>query len=171
MSNEEILEAVIFIGIVSIAIFVLILLVRLTFRILLFIFGLFYKPTSKKSAQKKKNKERPNIVVYKKDEEARHMDLNKEKKSEMEQFLISGVERMNQPEINEPERELDNARIVGLAKPIGFWTSLVLGDQLSAILGRAHALNNQGQKGFWVAMLEAQALGLGRQKGKTRSDY
>lgn len=168
---ETIIEAVISISIISLVILSIILLIRIVFYILIFIFSKIYSKNLKLKAKKETPKKNTNVVIYKKEEDELLRDQKKEKKQEKEQFTLQGVQRMND-NTNEDMEISDNyeedVRVVGIVKPIGFWTSLILGDQLSQIIGRAHALNNRSHKGFWVSMLEAQARGLGRQHGRQR---
>jgi hypothetical protein len=49
------------------------------------------------------------------------------------------------------------SKIVGFAKPVGMWSSLVLGDEITKTLGDAMQLNEKNSKGFWKSVAEAQA--------------
>ncbi len=166
---EKIVEAIVPISIISIMILTIIIVIRIIFYLVILFFSMIYL---KKKKDNRTNKLAPktNVVVYKKEDEELLRDQKKEKKQEREQFNLQGVQRMND-EFEERMSTVnyeEDAKVVGIVKPIGFWTSLILGDQLSQILGRAQALNSKSHKGFWVSMLEAQARGLGRQHNKQR---
>lgn len=165
----NIIGAMIPILIISIIILTMIIVIRIIFHLIILFFSMIYVK-NKKSNRINKVVPKTNVVLYKKEDEELLRDQKKEKKQEKEEFNLQGVERINE-EFEEKMNIInydDNTKIVGIAKPVGFWTSLILGDQLSQILGRAQALNNRSHKGFWVSMLEAQARGLGRQQGKQR---
>ncbi|HSQ97203.1 MAG TPA: hypothetical protein VLL98_00610 [Rickettsiales bacterium] len=166
MNKEEIinniLEAIIPIAIISIILLICILILRILFYLILWIGSLFYIKNKKVNEVNKKPK-KTEIVPYKKEEELLR-DKKIEDKKIKEEFELKGVHKIGDG--FEKQIEFNEDKIVGIAKPIGFWTSLVLGDQLSQILGRASALNDRTHKGFWVSMLEAQARGLGRKKSR-----
>lgn len=160
MEKDILLNSVISIAIISIILLVLIFVLRLIFYTILWISSLFY-------VKKKKAKKSPkaDIISYKKDEEELLKNKKSEEKKLEEEFKLEGVQRIGE-DFAKQVAFLDNDKIVGIAKPVGFWTSLILGDQLSQILGRASALNDRSHKGFWVSMLEAQARGLGRKNSR-----
>ena len=165
----KILEFIVPISIISIIVLAIIVIIRIVFYMIIMFFSMIYL-RNKESKKIKRLSPKTNIVIYKKEDEELMRDQEKEKKQEREQFNLYGVERMNQEfeEKMNTVNHADDIKVVGIAKPVGFWTSLVLGDQLSEMLGRAYALNNRSHKGFWVSMLEAQSRGLGRQHGKQR---
>ena len=167
--NDKIIESIIPISIISLVLLIIIFFIRVLFYLLIFILSKIYFRNRKIPKKKQNFKKNTDIVVYKKEEEELYRDLKKEKKKANE-LNLRGVQRMNNDfeEKNDLIDEREDTKIVGIAKPIGFWTSLILGDQLSQIIGRAQALNSRSHKGFWVSMLEAQARGLGRQHGKQR---
>lgn len=161
---DSLINAIITIGIITVFLLVLIYIIRLFFYLILFILSFFYK---RNKINNKKIVPKTEVIPYKKEEDELFRDQKVEEKKLQEEFKLDGVQRIGE-EFQKQAELLDyEDRIVGIAKPIGFWTSLVLGDQLSQILGRASALNSRSHKGFWVSMLEAQARGLGRQKGRS----
>jgi ABC-type transport system involved in cytochrome bd biosynthesis fused ATPase/permease subunit len=164
---EDIIAPIIIIAIISVILFSIIMVIRGLFYIIIFIASLFYKPkrTTKKKVSPKTS---TSVQPYKKEEDELLRDKKLEnKKAQEENLILQNVQRMNEDFEKQMEAvDQDYDKIVGIVKPIGFWTSLVLGDQLSQILGRAQALNNRSHKGFWVSMLEAQARGIGRQESR-----
>ncbi len=59
-------------------------------------------------------------------------------------------------------REMSQVEIVDFVKPIGFWTSMILGQKLTYLIQSAQILNKRGEKGFWVSMIEAKDSAAGR---------
>ena len=64
--------------------------------------------------------------------------------------------------------ELTETKIVDIVKPIGFWTSMILGQKLTYLIQSAQVINKRANRGFWVSMVEAQERAAGRQHGRTR---
>lgn len=64
--------------------------------------------------------------------------------------------------------ELAEVKIVDVVKPIGFWTSMILGQKLTYLIQSAQIINKRANRGFWVSMVEAQEQAAGRQHGRTR---
>jgi len=67
------------------------------------------------------------------------------------------------------EQELEEeVSIVDIVKPIGFWTSMILGQKLTYLIQSAQTLNKRGDKGFWASMIEAKERQAGRQHARGR---
>ncbi len=66
------------------------------------------------------------------------------------------------------QAELNNTEIVDIVKPVGFWTSMILGQKLTYLIQSANIINKKNNKGFWVSMIEAQEQAAGRQHGRGR---
>lgn len=66
------------------------------------------------------------------------------------------------------EQALEEVKIVDIVQPVGFWTSMMLGQKLTYLMSAAQLINKKSHKGFWVSMVEAQAQAAGRQHGKFR---
>lgn len=64
--------------------------------------------------------------------------------------------------------ELAEVKIVDVVKPVGFWTSMILGQKLTYLIQSAQIINKRANKGFWVSMVEAQEQAAGRQHGRSR---
>lgn len=141
---------------------IFIALVRLTLNLTLFFLIKKYKKYRKRKSDEKEEK-RTEPVVPKTDEELSKVH-NKHR--------LKNVQRLPSTRAREFDEDMDYgreySRVVDVVKPIGFWTSLILGQKLSHLVNRAHVLNSREHKGFWVSMVEAQARGAGRQKGRGR---
>ena len=66
------------------------------------------------------------------------------------------------------KEELNESQIVDIVKPIGFWTSMILGQKLTYLVQSAQSLNKRGDKGFWASMIEAKERSADRQHGRSR---
>jgi len=75
------------------------------------------------------------------------------------------IESQDQKLANE---ELNESQIVDIVKPVGFWTSMILGQKLTYLVQSAQSLNKRGDKGFWAAMIEAKERSAGRQHSRGR---
>lgn len=73
---------------------------------------------------------------------------------------------------NEQDRILrqqqNKPQIVDFVKPVGFWTSMILGQKLTYLIQSAQILNKRGDKGFWASMIEAKERAQGRQHSRGR---
>ena len=65
-------------------------------------------------------------------------------------------------------QEMNQMNIVDIVKPIGFWTSMILGQKLSYLIQSAQVLNKRGDKGFWASMIEAKERQAGKQHSRGR---
>jgi hypothetical protein len=77
------------------------------------------------------------------------------------ELIESAEQRMAKEELNKIE-------IVDFVKPIGFWTSMILGQKLTYLIKSAQSLNKRGDKGFWASMIEAKEREAGRQHSRGR---
>lgn len=66
------------------------------------------------------------------------------------------------------KEEMNKVEIVDIVKPIGFWTSMILGQKLTYLIQSAQTINKRGNKGFWVSMVEAKDRAAGRQHARGR---
>ena len=60
--------------------------------------------------------------------------------------------------INQEEHILQQptqTKIVGIVKPIGKWTQLILGQKVSYMMQQANALKQQTEHGYWQTMLNS----------------
>ena len=65
-------------------------------------------------------------------------------------------------------RDLNEINIVDIVKPIGFWTSVILGQKLTFLIKSAQIINKRGDKGFWASMIEAKEREAGKQHARGR---
>ena len=65
-------------------------------------------------------------------------------------------------------REMNRVDIVDIVKPVGFWTSMILGQKLTYLIQSAQTLKKRGDKGFWASMVEAKERQAGRQHARGR---
>lgn len=148
-----------------------ILLARLLFALLFFIAKMVYH-NSKKTAEffKKDTKK----FLKEEDERLRKLAEIPKAHSAVRAGKI-GVPQMNEGyELMESEQqqkekaELAEVKIVDIVKPVGFWTSMILGQKLTYLIQSAQIINKRANKGFWVSMVEAQEQAAGREHGRTR---
>jgi hypothetical protein len=64
-------------------------------------------------------------------------------------------------------KELSEVKIVDIVKPVGFWTSMILGQKLTYLVSAAQIINKRSQRGFWVSMVEAKERAAGKEKGRS----
>ncbi|MFT5703276.1 MAG: hypothetical protein ACJAZX_000448 [Rickettsiales bacterium] len=145
---------------IFVAIFIAVFLSILLFRIIFKIFLIFAR---------KKYQNLLNIIESKKPIKAEKVlpkeDSEKFVQKEGERELVEKIISKEQ-EIDDEEAQLGESKIVDLVKPVGFWTSMVLGQKLTYLVSSAKLMNENSDKGFWVSMVEAQGRAQGRQKGR-----
>lgn len=131
-----------------VTIFSIIFLIRFFLITSLKVFAKFYLKSddfSKKTEAKKLKKTEENLY--------------RSKKKEQEQSYSK---------IQDLENTIDEVEIVDIVKPVGFWTSVVLGQKLTYLVSSAKLMNQNRKKGFWTSMVEAQGRAAGRERGKGR---
>lgn len=120
-------------------IFIILILLRLLFY---FIFSVLIKINNFK--YNIKNKQNKNNIEP-------HDNLLRDKNKENKE-VFENVEKIG-GSIEESHIKYNNQeRVVGIIKPVGYWTSLILGDKLSEILLRNQALS-EGKNNFWVNLI------------------
>jgi hypothetical protein len=62
----------------------------------------------------------------------------------------------------------DDLQIVGVAKPVGFWSRLIRNQKLGFMIALAGLQHNPSSKGYWVNLIKAQAISQGKEQGKGR---
>ena len=125
--------------------FFLIALIRIIFYILSLILIVVHPKKNNEEKSKKQTTNLPHDDVLLR-------DIKKEKKNE-----LKNVEKLSEnlydPNNNIEKKEDD--KIVGIVKPIGYWTSLILGDKLSELLIQKQSMNKNGG-GFWVNLITSK---------------
>jgi hypothetical protein len=140
---------------IFVAVLISILLIRIVLKILL----LFARKKYQNIVQKIQSKRaiKAEKVLPKEDSEK---FIKKEEFREL-------VEVIKSKEQEAQSEELAEVKIVDLVKPVGFWTSMILGQKLTYLVSSAKLMNDNSKKGFWVSMVEAQEQAQGRQKGRS----
>jgi hypothetical protein len=96
-----------------------------------------------------------------------HSAVKAEKKARGGDINESGSYELMVSKEQELEKEkLQEVNIVDIVKPIGFWTSMILGQKLTYLIQAAQTINDRDRKGFWVSMIEAKDRTAGRQRGR-----
>jgi hypothetical protein len=166
-------EALIFISIVSLIMFVVITITRI-------VTAMFFRYLIKKytmirdlirGLDKKENDYVPsgiNDVMY------RDKDIEIKKEQEVQKLvnvkrLSKNGEDISMDMINY-EKALDEGidyrkNIVGLVKPVGRWTSLILGNKVTYLMQHAETLKTQNDASYWQNMRYAKDKSKGRGRG------
>lgn len=156
--------------VIFIVVFCLIILARF---ILTFLLNQAYK---RYAALKEKSQKILNRKKYIKEEEEllrKRSDIPKAHSQVKAELRQKGQENHSYELIPSREQELskeelNSVEIVDIVKPIGFWTSMILGQKLTYLIQSAQILNKRGDKGFWVSMIEAKEREAGRQHARGR---
>jgi hypothetical protein len=118
----------------------------------------------KKKEPPKFKKEEDELLRKKEEIPRAHSAVKEEMRRKKQQS--QGYELMA-PREQENEK-IDEMTIVDVVKPIGFWTSMILGQKLTFLIQSAQTINQRDKKGFWVSMIEAKDRAAGRQHGRGR---
>jgi hypothetical protein len=160
--------------IIFVAVFCLILLLRLLLSFLLnraYKRYLKLKKFGKKilpGAPKKYPKEDEELLRSKQEIPRAHSAVKAELQAKKISNESGTYELMESPQREFDHQEINSTQIVDFVKPVGFWTSLVLGQKLTYLVQSAQILNKRGDKGFWASMIEAQERVAGRQHSRGR---
>jgi len=152
---------------IFLVIFFLILLVRMFFFFALNQAHKNYKKLKKNLPAVLKPKEK--FFVKKEDELRRKREIPRAHsavKAEGKNRSQGSYEIIPSAEQEENHQEMSRVEIVDFVKPIGFWTSMILGQKLTYLIQSAQTLNKRDSKGFWVSMIEAKDRSAGRQHGR-----
>lgn len=142
---------------IFIVVLISIFLIRIIVRILLIFAHKKYQNITKKWQDRKIIKAEK---ILPKEDSARFIQKeNNQLVPKFEKILSEDQELENQ--------ELSETKIVDIVKPMGFWTSVILGQKLTYLVSSAKLMNENSKKGFWVSMVEAQERAQGRQKGRS----
>lgn len=156
---------------VSAAVFLTILCLIFVVRaIFFFALNQAYKNYKKLKKLAAKNQKSPKKFVKEEEELRRKFEIpraNSAVKAEIRnQKRSNNYEMIQSTEQDLDRHEMNQVEIVDFVKPIGFWTSMILGQKLTFLIQSAHVLNKRGNKGFWVSMIEAKDRSAGRQQGR-----
>jgi hypothetical protein len=159
---------------IFIAVFLLIILARLILTFLLnkaYKRYLLLKEKSKKlifSSKKNFRKEDEELLRKKSEIPKAHSQVKAELRASGFQKPNNSYEVIPSRDQEMEKQDLNDVQIVDIVKPIGFWTSMILGQKLTYLIQSAQVLNKRGNKGFWVSMIEAKEREAGRQHGRGR---
>ncbi len=163
---------------ILLAIFVTVFFVILFTRIILsFLLNSAYrrylllKKTSKKLIFiNKKNliKEDEELLRKKSQIPRAHSQVKAEMSQKANQKQNGSYELLVSKEQEEEKIQRNQINIVDIVKPIGFWTSMILGQKLTYLIQSAQILNKRNNKGFWVSMIEAKDRQAGKQHSRGR---
>jgi hypothetical protein len=118
------------------------------------------------SSKKKFRKEDEELMRKKEEIPRAHSEIKAKLK---EQGFQSGSYEIIESQDREFEKqEMNSIDIVDIVKPVGFWTSMILGQKLTYLIQSAQILNKRGDKGFWASMIEAKEREAGRQHSRGR---
>jgi hypothetical protein len=160
--------------VIFVAVFFLIVVARIIFAFLLnqaYKRYLALKKTSQKLLfSKKKNfAKKDEELMRKKSEIPRaHSEVKAEMQARGNQKESGSYEIVPSREQEMDRQEMNQMSIVDIVKPIGFWTSMILGQKLSYLIQSAQVLNKRGDKGFWASMIEAKERQAGKQHSRGR---
>jgi hypothetical protein len=109
-------------------------------------------------------KKPPPLKSHKDDFRVKDKVAEKRKQEEVER----GVVRYD-PNEQEAASQSQNqdVEIVGLAKPVGFWSKFVMSQKLGFIMARMNLQKSSGN-GYWVNLIKAQASSQSKEQGKGR---
>ncbi len=158
--------------VIFVAVFCLIVVARI---VLIFLLNkaykryLYLKKASKKiifSSKKNFRKEDEELMRKKEEIPRAHSEV---KAKLREQGSQNGSYEIIESQDREFEKqEMNSIDIVDIVKPVGFWTSMILGQKLTYLIQSAQILNKRGDKGFWASMIEAKEREAGRQHSRGR---
>jgi hypothetical protein len=124
-------------------------------------------PTSKKFIKEDEELFRSNIEIPRANSEIK-AEIIAKRKTRQNRAEKDSYEIIESKEQQIAKTSMSKGQIVDFAKPIGFWTSLILGQKLTYLVQSAQVLNKRGDKGFWASMIEAKERSAGRQHGRSR---
>ena len=146
------LDAFIYIFIIIVGIFV----IRIVFGLIMFC---IIKKYNKKQTIKNKRK----VKIYKNTTPKTDEELAIVHKNNVKKIGIYGQENYNE-QYNNYLLNQQQTKIVGIVKPIGKWTKLILGQRVVGLMQHATLLKQQNSQGYWVNMIHSQR----RTRGKER---
>jgi predicted Holliday junction resolvase-like endonuclease len=93
------------------------------------------------------------------------LQRDRDKEKEIEEAKYDQVTRYQEDEI-EKEVATEQAQIVDVVKPVGFWTRFIMSQKINFMI--AHIKGQRNGTGYWQALVNAQAAFQGKNKGKGR---
>ncbi len=128
------------------------------------------KSLKKMVYKKKKNfdKEEEELSRKKIEFPRAHSEIKAEMKLKGNQGKGGSYEIIESEDREMEKREMNEINIVDIVKPIGFWTSMILGQKLTYLISSAQIINKRGDQGFWASMIEAKERAAGKQHSRGR---
>lgn len=120
------------------------------------------------ASRKKYVKEEEELSLKKNEIPRAHSAVKKEMKKNGDRQKSGSYEIILSEDQELEKKELNQVDIVDIIKPVGFWTSMILGQKLTYLIQSAQMLNKRGDKGFWASMIEAKERSAGRQHSRGR---
>ena len=143
--------------VILVAVPLVIILIRFIFSLILeYCYKKYIQIKNNEDENKDKKHKKKNINQLPKEDEALFIDKENSNKIE----IIPAKQSNN-------DKSVDEIKIVGVAKSIGFWTSFILGSKLTNIISTAQEYNKESDQGFWVSMVKAKGRAAGRQRGRS----
>ena len=98
----------------------------------------------------------------------RNYFLSRDKVAEKKKHeeLQTGVIPYNQEE--QALSQADDVQIVGVAKPVGFWSRFIMNQKAGYIMARMSFQHQKGSKGYWANLIKAQASSQGKDQSRGR---
>ena len=158
-------EALIFISILSVILFFVITIVRIIATIILKYTISKYLKLLALLRPKDNNTQNNYVPSSRNDIMYRDKDIEKQKEQEAQKLV--NVQRL--PKVGGEEFDLEpnysKKNIVGMVKPIGYWTSLIMGQRVTSLMQHAEVLKQQNDNGYWVNMMHARDMAKGKNRG------
>ena len=160
--------------VIFVVVFCIIISVRVT---LFFLIEHAYKKLRKKIKDqkffyaKKQNylKEDEELIRKKMSEIPRaHSEIKAEMKARNGGEVSGSYDVIESKEKERERKEMNEINIVDIVEPIGFWTSMILGQKLTYLINSAQIINKRGDQGFWASMIEAKERAAGKQHSRGR---
>jgi biopolymer transport protein ExbB/TolQ len=130
----------------------------------------FLKRAITKNINSKKDflKEEDELKLVKDEIPRAHSAVKAEIKARGNSGQDGSYELMESAERQVDKEELNQMKIVDIVKPVGFWTSMILGQKLTYLIQSAQVINKRDKQGFWVSMIEAKEREAGKQHSRGR---
>ncbi len=149
----------------TVIVFIILTIVRIVMA-LFFLYMIRKYEALIKMIRPKDKKEKPYIPSSRNDIMYRDKDVEKQKARE-NAIKLQNVQRL--PRIGDQDIDLDpdfdKKEIVGMVKPVGRWTAMILGQKVSYLMQHAETLKTQNDAGYWVNMMHAKDASQGKGRG------
>lgn len=95
-----------------------------------------------------------------------HLSKDRIQEKKIQEELENSVSKYNPRgiKLDSVEQQIE---IVGVAKPVGFWSRFVMNQKIGFIVARA-GLQSDSKKGYWENLIKAQAASQSKDQGKGR---